>query len=72
LNKTLSGKPGAVHIDNQQFHLGQLPLAEQQALFVSGFHQFIDQCCRCYKGHRQPLLTSRKAQPERDVGLASA
>jgi len=58
--------------DDQQFDLGQLPLAAQQMLLVAGLHQFIDQGGGGYKGHRQALLAGRQSQPEGDMSFARA
>ena len=60
----------AEFVDDQQPEAGQLPLQIEQAPFVPGLHEFVDQGGGGGEAHGQPPMTGGQAQG--DVGLAGA
>jgi hypothetical protein len=59
-------------VDNEELVSGELPLQAEQSLLVSRLQQFMDKSCGSAEADRQPLLAGREAEPETDVGFASA
>ena len=68
------GGPGdeAQLVDDQQPEAGQLPLEVEQAPFVPGLHEFVDQGRGGGEAYGHSLLAGGQAQPQGHVGLAGA
>src|SRR3954453_2423368 len=62
----------AEFINDQQLVAGQLALQAAQSLLVPGFNHLMDQGRSSDEPDRQPFLTSRQAEPQREMGLAGA
>jgi hypothetical protein len=57
-------------VDDQELIAGELALQSQEALFVAGLEQLVDQAGGSDKADGQPLLASSQAEPKGGVTLA--
>ena len=62
----------AEFVDDQKVILCQLLLQAQQAFFIPGLHQFMNQGSGREEADGEPLLAGRQTETEGDMGLAGA
>ena len=62
----------AEFVDDQKVILCQLLLQAQQAFFIPGLHQFMNQGSGREEADGEPLLAGRQTETEGDMGLASS
>ena len=60
----------AEFVDDQKVILCQLLLQAQQAFFIPGLHQFMNQGSGREEADGEPLLAGRQTETEGDMGLA--
>ena len=62
----------AEFVDDQKVILCQLLLQAQQAFFIPGLHQFMNQGSGREEADGEPLLAGRQTETEGDMGLAGS